>query len=128
MSERKPQTLEDVQVGDRVVIDTGRFGVKDCSILTVDRITSSLIIAEGDIRFRRKDGYRTPRGDWYTPKLVFGDEAEWLVRRCSRNRVMSSFIVACSEAKGSPKGIRTVRAACDAAEAALRELGEWVDE
>jgi hypothetical protein len=119
------KTIADVKCGDEVVLREGRYWFP--RRVHVDRLTNTQIII-GSRRFRRKDG-REIGGPFSYSEVVFSDEAERLIAEARRVRAVSLWrLVACSERNFNPAGIRAVRAACDAAEAALRELGEWEGE
>ncbi|KKL03903.1 hypothetical protein LCGC14_2621460 [marine sediment metagenome] len=60
----KKEWLENLKVGDRVVINTTSYGSQgDNSVSVVERLTKTLIITKGGRKFRRNDGL-SPGGEW----------------------------------------------------------------
>ena len=120
MTERNPQTLAEVQAGDMV----WRFANVAPTHLPVDRVTNTQIIVDG-IRYRK---YSTQSVD---PKWE-GDEitgkSSIMVGLLARSRIHSEIIRNLHiprQTDVTANTIMSIRAMCDAAEVALRELGEW---
>ena len=119
-----PATLSDVKVGDQLIAliwDIGVWNQRDIAV-HVERLTPTQIIA-GEYRFNRGTGRAI--GRW--GRLLIGEAALEGMRRLKRKQARRAWEYALQLSDFSQQNVNTIRAACDAAEAALREAGEWVD-
>ena len=122
--ERNPQKLADVQKGDLVWVFSGRepFQAK------VERLYKNNMKVDGD-SYWISDGVKKNLSQWVTVFIAVGEEADkarekFRVDRL-RRRAALDFL---APAQFTREGVIATRVRCDAAEAALRELGEWKDE
>lgn len=127
-----PETLADVKAGDGVIL----FYRNGYERHFVERVTATQIILSGDRRFRRKSDNKwnigrcigsTPYGSAY---IDVGSTAADRVKEIDDNHartVASNEWFRAARLGFSADGVRDVRAACDHAEAVLRELGEWTE-
>jgi hypothetical protein len=100
-----------VRTGDEVVVES--FGYHFAG---VQRVTETLIVTDAG-RFRREAGHQLGGG---LSKGILRFSA-FAYTEAERRRFKQTIQAAMFNAAS----IRAVRTACDKAEAALRELGEW---
>ena len=123
------QTLADAKVGDTVTVLIWNGWNHSYRFDKIERLTPTQLVLLNNKRFRVKDGncIGTDR-----ERIIVGTEAiekrrqledEKTKRRCSNE--WSADTRHCAFDRDT---VLKVRAACDRAEAALRQLGEWRDE
>ena len=112
--------FEDIKAGQRVFVAYGREG-EDVLVL---RVTKTQIVTASR-RFRRKNG--TSVGEVYRDRLIATPERAAQIRTEMR-RKEGAYRVEHHRFTLTPKGIRELRGHLDAAEAFLREVGEWTEE
>lgn len=127
MSEtRKPETLAEVKAGDEVWVFISQ---EPGQLLTVQRLTPKRFVLADGGTFSRDDGYEVGTGRRF---IQFGDRAmeqrRWRDRLALFNKAELYPIHARGKDHVTQEQVGDYRAACDRAEAVLRELGEWSDE
>lgn len=126
-----PETLADVKVGDEVTI----FIRDTYEPRIVKRVTKTLVVLEDDSKFIRSSRFphevgtrrANYRSSWH---IDVGQSAAERVKKIDGDHarmVASNEWFRAARLGFSADGVRDVRAACDRAEAALRELGEWTN-
>ena len=121
-----PQTLEAVQKGDTVWVFPGAGGYRQSNVI---RVTRHQIVLEGDNHYHRSTGRIKIEGyEWgHRAFIAVGDEAE----KHKKERKIEVLRSSVAKKLGIHKvdlnqdAVTAKRAACDRAESALRELGEW---
>ena len=130
------QTLADAKVGDTVMVFEFGHWQSSYRMETVKRLTATQIVLAGDYRFYRADkGWNQKAGDCVNKKklrIIVGTEAIEKRRRIedekTRRRCSNEWSADTRHCAFDRDTVLKVRAACDRAEAALRQLGEWRDE
>lgn len=121
-----PETLADVKKGDTVTVFPGAGGFRPS---TVKRVTKWQIILEGDDHYNRTDGLIKSDGyQWSrSAQIAVGAKAVGLKakRRMEKIRIEAAHGLGVPVEQLNQATVIVHRAACDRAEAALRELGEW---
>lgn len=115
-----PQSLADVKIGDPVLVTTPD---EPWSYATIARFTKTLIITSDGGRFIRISPYRYGAGveEKYGGRRIH-------VGLVAKNEIRGDALQTIRRATTnvfSPQLVSQLRDACDRAEAALRELGEW---
>ncbi len=132
----EPQTIADVKVGDTVMVfEFGRWH-RTYSMDTVERLTATQIILPGDRRFYRADKGWRQRAGYCVGKMdlriIVGADAIERRRQIedekARTQHSNEWYADTGRRVFDRDTVLKVRAACDRAEAALRQLGEWRDE
>lgn len=131
-----PETLADVRAGDEVILFPNRNDAGFRAV-TVDRVTITHYIV-GERRFWRTNGKHGDRigeevgGRPYRSDVIMvGAEADARIAGALREKrawsLRNGWHEATKQHGVNQEAVARVRAACDRAEAALRELGEWND-
>jgi hypothetical protein len=121
----EPQTLAEVAKGDTVTLFLFGFSPHQ---ETVRQVTTHLIILSDKTKYDRRYGSSKVPGT--RSYIRVGKEASDRIREIGfqqlKTQVAATMNVPASHL--NQETVTTHRAACDRAEAALRELGEWKDE
>ena len=129
------QTLAETVVGDIVtVVRYGAFGHDFYRRVTIEKVTATQIVTP-DGRFLRKNAGRRRAGEHVgdsSARAFIGDAAEKAVAEIDakhrRQKSRATFIETVRRnADFTQANVWALRAACDAAEAALRDFGEWME-
>lgn len=123
----QPETLADVKAGDEVVVFPSFGGYRSAK---VKRVTKWQIILNGGDHYSRHDGYSKDRVSAWTRSRAFiaiGEAAKDAKKERTQHRLRSEAAheLGVPVERFNQEVVITKRAACDKAEAALRELGEW---
>lgn len=119
--------LETIKVGDEIVIDTSSYGRHYCIKERVTKITPTQIVTNGG-RYNKKHGHivGASRSAWsQLAKIAPPDRAEELRQEIAYHQAALDIERRFTMTRA---GIDQMRAAADAAEAALRAAGKWETE
>ena len=81
------KTLEDLKVGDEVVI-TGRI----TSIATIERITATQFVMSSGLKYRRKDGGVVNGGDWDSSYINFAISVEAVKMDQEKRKLLNDLV------------------------------------
>jgi hypothetical protein len=124
-----PATLAEVKAGVEVIIFPRRDSQRPYRVSVIHATPTQIVT--GSVKYRRRDGGQVgERDSWERQaRIRVGPEAEAELSRLKthyRKRWASEDLESAGRRLAlNQKTVIAMRAACDAAEAALRELGEW---